>query len=70
MGFLIEEQKASDLMVIRSSVALNHYYDALMSLFAVIYSTSQIITSNVFDSKKQTTGLSGVKFVGVLFRIY
>jgi len=70
MGFLIEEQKNADLIIIRSSIALNHYYEALMSLFAVIYSSSQIITSNIFDCKKQTTGLSGLRFVGVIFSMY
>lgn len=70
MGFLIEEQKTSDLAVIRSSVSLNYYYEALMSLFSLIYSSSQIITSNIFEQKKQSTGLSGLKFVGILFSIY
>lgn len=41
-----------------------------MSLFGLIYSSSQIITANVFDSKKKSTGLSGVKFVGIIFSLY
>lgn len=41
-----------------------------MSLFAVTYSSSQIITSNLFENQKMSTGLSGLKFVGVLFSIY
>lgn len=55
---------------IRSSVALNYYYETLMSLFSVIYSSAQIITANIFQSKQQSTGLSGIKFVGVLFSMY
>lgn len=41
-----------------------------MSLFGVIYSSSQIIVANMFEEKKMSTGLSGLKFVGVLFSLY
>ena len=70
MGFLMEEQKSGDLAVIRASIPLSHYYQSLLSLFAVIYSSSQIITSNLFEQRKQTTGLSGLRFIGILFSLY
>jgi len=41
-----------------------------LSLFSAIYSASQIITSNLLEIKKQTLGLSGVKFIGIVFKIY
>ena len=63
----MEEQRQNDLKQIKSSVALHHYYETMMSLFMIIYSSSQIITSNIFDCKKQTTGLAGLKFIGILF---
>jgi hypothetical protein len=41
-----------------------------MSLFAVIYNCSQIIISNLFQQKKASTGLSGLKYIGPIFRLY
>lgn len=70
MNLLIEEQRINDLKIIKGSIPIHHYYESLMSLFMIIYSSSQIITSNIFDCKKQTTGLSGLKFIGILFELY
>lgn len=67
LNFLIEEQRQNDLKQIKASIGLHHYYETMMSLFMIIYSSSQIITSNIFDCKKQTTGLAGLKFIGILF---
>ena len=36
----------------------------------IAYNSAQIITSNMFETKKLSTGLSGIKFVGVLFSLY
>lgn len=70
LGFLIEEQKTAELATIKNSVCLSHYYESLLSLFLISYNSAQIITSNLFECRKQTTGLSGLKFVGILFSLY
>ena len=41
-----------------------------MSLFMLMFSSSQIIASNVFECKKQETGLAGIKFIGFLLGIF
>jgi hypothetical protein len=33
----------------------------------MIYGASQIIYTNLFNCKKQVTGLGGIKFVGIFF---
>ena len=53
------------MKTIRQSSALNMYYESVIRLFMIVYSSSQIIISNIFDCRKSTTGLSGHGILGM-----
>ena len=36
----------------------------------ISFHSAQIITSNMFEAKTLSTGLSGLKFIGIIFSLY
>lgn len=65
-----------DLAEIRKSVALLKYYNCLISLFMIAYTSSQVLASNFFQVRTRSyffpemPNQFGVNFIGLLLKVY
>ena len=54
----------------KKSVALLKYYNCLLMLFMMMYTSSQIIASNLFQTKGKSYPQIGVQFIDSLLKLY
>jgi len=66
----MERRRQSDLQIINKKIPLLKYYNCLISLFMIAYTSSQIIATNLFQIKSKTYPRFGIDFLGLLLTIY
>jgi hypothetical protein len=64
------------MLVIKRNVALWKYYNSLIALFMITYTSSQVLVSNFFQVKRkgyffpEIPGQPGVNLIGLLLKVY
>lgn len=64
------------MVIIKKNIALLKYYNCLITLFMVTYTSCQVLISNFFQIRKKNCLLPsfpdqfGLNFVGLLIKVY
>lgn len=72
----MQKSREREMLIIRRNVALWKYYNSLIALFMITYTSSQVLVSNFFQVKRkgyffpEVPGQPGVNLIGLLLKVY
>jgi hypothetical protein len=73
----LQKCREREMVIIKRNVALLKYYNCMITLFMIAYTSSQVIASNFFQIQRKSYFFAdaipnqfGVNFIGLLLKVY